>query len=252
MKLKEIFNVLDEYTPFSLSDELCALEGCYDNSGIIIPCEDEVKTILFSLDLSAKSVERAKEIGANLIITHHPAIFQPIKKIDGALLVAANNNIGVISTHLSADVAPRGVDYHMAKALGARDEVVLEKLSGGGYGRLFKTDLTLGEIAKLCEKQFSSNKIFVYGDAERKIKTVATFCGAGLDENNVKTDADLLISADIKHHLILQALDMGKAVIQVTHFACENYGFKRIYLALSQDARLKNLQLQYFDDERLL
>ena len=251
MKLTEIYKILDGFAPVKLSEELCKIENGYDNSGIICSRDGDINTVVFALDLSEKSVEFAKKVGAELIVTHHPAIFAPIKSIKGALHSALSANIGIISMHLNFDVAERGIDYYMAKLLGAKDEEILLKLSSGGYGRRFKVNKTLGEMADVCKKQFGSDKVFCYGAVDIKIETVASFCGSGLDDQNVSTACDLLISADIKHHLILNALDSGKCVIQVTHYACENSAFKRIYGDLLENSPLKNLKTYYFDDDRL-
>ena len=71
----------------------------------------------------------------------------------------------------------------------------------------------------------------VYGNLNEKVTKMATFCGAGLDESEIdlSSDCDLLLSADIKHHIILKALSMGKKLIEVTHYSSEFYGFNKFY-----------------------
>ena len=81
MKLSEIYKIADGIAPKRLSDEYCRLYGAYDNSGVLVDTGDEIKGILFSLDLSNAAIAKAKEMGANLIITHHPAIFSKIGHI---------------------------------------------------------------------------------------------------------------------------------------------------------------------------
>ena len=62
-------------------------------------------------------------------------------------------------------------------------------------------------------------------------------------------DADCILSADIKHHVIVMALEYGMSVIQFTHYASENYGFRKIYENVRE--RL-GAESSYFSDERLL
>ena len=83
MKVEEVLHILEScVAPVSLSDEFCATYKMYDNSGIIINCASEVTGVLFSLDLSIEAVNRAIERGYNLIVTHHPAIYGGISRID--------------------------------------------------------------------------------------------------------------------------------------------------------------------------
>ena len=234
MKINEIFNILNEYAPVELSDKFCLAINGFDNSGIIAHVNDDIKGVLFSLDLTKNAVEKAIENGCNLIVTHHPAIYKPISCLteNDALLKALNNKIGVISFHLNLDVAKFGIDYQLAKGLGGDNQEILIPLGDSvGYGRKFTVNSTLEEIAQMYKKEFSSNKVMVYGNLQEKVTKVATFCGAGLDESEIELskDCDLLISADIKHHVILKALSMGKKLIEVTHYSSEFYGFNKIY-----------------------
>lgn len=249
MKLQEIYNILCEIAPMSLSDEFCKVFNAYDNSGIIAETDGEITTAVFALDLTKRSAEFAKAAGAELIVTHHPAIYYPVKKVDGALLEAVRAGMGIISMHLNFDSAERGIDYYLAKAIGAKNCAVLRTLGSGGYGRLFELGLPLGEIYSRIENELSTKKSRLYGDRERVIKTAASFCGAGFDAELSK-NADLIVSSDIRHHELKWALDEGKAVIDVTHYASENYGLNAIYRDLLNDERLKNLKLLYFNDAR--
>ena len=89
MKLSEIYQIADGIAPKALSDEMCQKYGWYDNSGILVNTDEEIDSILFSLDLSMSAVDEAIEKGVKLIITHHPAIYGKISRIDyedGALL----------------------------------------------------------------------------------------------------------------------------------------------------------------------
>ena len=82
MKLSEIYKIADSIAPKALSDEMCQNYGWYDNSGILVNTDEEVNSILFSLDLTMAAVDEAIEKGVKLIITHHPAIYGKISRID--------------------------------------------------------------------------------------------------------------------------------------------------------------------------
>lgn len=256
MNIKEIFSVLQNYAPISLSDEFVKLENGYDNSGIIVETTEDIKSVVFSLDLTVEAVNKAIESGAKLIVTHHPAIYAPITELtaDSPVLMAANNKIGIISMHLNLDVAKRGIDYYLAKGLGGNNAKILTKLTedGTGYGRIFDVNLSALEVEEKFRKEFNSNKTMLFAKEGAFIKKAASFCGSGLSEKelNLAGKADLLISADIKHHVLLAALEMGKSVLQVTHYASEVYGFKQFYLEIKK--LLSDISCSFVENEIML
>lgn len=254
MLVKDFYKLIDEYAPFELSEKLCKLEDMHDNSGIILDSNEPVKGVLLSLDLTNLAVDRALAEGCNLIITHHPAIYHGIYKIDGALKRACENKIAVISCHLNLDCAKEGIDYYFAKGIGAIKQEILQKLSdnGEGYGRRFFLGQSLGSIRRRCEEVFNT-QVICYGYDSMHINAAASFCGAGLDVKETFTECDLLCSSDISHHVILSAIEQGKAVLEFTHFASENYGFKKLYEHLLANSQVdKNVKFVFFDDKRLV
>ncbi|MBP5177771.1 MAG: Nif3-like dinuclear metal center hexameric protein [Clostridia bacterium] len=252
MNFRKVYDLIDDHAPFRLSEAYCQKNGAYDNSGVIAPLFGEVKGILFSLDLSVAAVDAAIREGCNVIVTHHPAIFHPIKSVDGAVLKAANSGIGVISAHLNLDVAERGIDFWFAEGLGAARQEILEKLSDTeGYGRRFFVGKSLKEIRMRAESVFDTT-VLCYGHDDMHINTVASFCGAGLDDKNAETDCDLICSCDVSHHLIVKVVESGKALMIFTHYSCEKYGLMKLYEAFSSfEGFDQKVKLYYFDDKRL-
>ena len=255
MKVTEVLEKLEEVAPVALSDEFCKKYSLYDNSGIIIDCGGKVKGALFSLDLSSKAVQGAKENGFNLIVTHHPAIYGGVSKITqtDAIAQCIKSGISVISMHLNFDAAPEGIDYHLMKALGGEEAEILHPLSNGGYGRVYDiAPCTFESYSKKITETFSNRTLF-YGDGERTIKRVASFCGAGYDEKSVSfalsNGADVFVSSDLKHHEITALLEKGLNVIHLTHYSAENYGFNKIYLKIREELSIPSV---YFTDGELL
>ncbi|MDE7082244.1 MAG: Nif3-like dinuclear metal center hexameric protein [Clostridia bacterium] len=262
MKIEDIFSLLEkEVAPVSLSDEFCGKYKMYDNSGIIINCGNEVTGALFSLDLTVKAVERAKTLGFNLIVTHHPAIYGGISKFDltadpqaQALAECMKNGISVISMHLNFDGAPQGIDRFLCRGLGGDKAEISAPLSNGGYGRVYPVAPTdFKNFVQNVKKEFSTDRVLAYGEDNKKVSRVASFCGAGCDEHNidfaVNGKADVFVSADMKHHEILALTQRGIAVIVLTHYASENYGFEKIYLNIKDGLKVKS---EYFTDASLL
>ena len=256
MKLNEIYAIIDELAPFALSREYCEKYGMYDNSGSLLDCGGEIKGVLFSLDCSTAAVERAKSMGANLIVTHHPAIYTPIKELcaGNPVTECAKAGISIISAHLNLDSAKGGIDDSLAEGLGAKDDILkMHTLSLGGYGSVFEISKTpLAEFVNKVKTQFSTERVVVYG--EGAVGKVASFCGAGMNEETVayaiKQGADTLVSSDPKHHLIAEAVERGLKVLILTHYAAENYGFHKFYQKIKEKCSL--VRMSFFTDERLV
>lgn len=247
MKLAEAFKIIeDNAAPVALSDELCSKYGHYDNSGIILENEGEISGVLFSLDFTPEVAREAVKRGCNLIVTHHPAIYNGMRRIipsddliSEALVACIKGGIGVISMHLNFDSAPRGIDYYLMQGLGGSEERgMLNKLSSGGYGRIYDIrPITFREFVRRTMKNFETSRCFAYGDDDRIISRVASFCGAGCSDDAaglaIHGGADVLVSADIPHHMITGLYYNNVNVLQLTHYASEVYGFKRIAKTLA-------------------
>ena len=254
MKIKDFYKLIDEYAPFALSDRLCKLEDMYDNSGILIDHDDDLRSVTFALDFSASSVAAAIDNGSGLLVTHHPAVYHPIKRIDGEYVKAIRAGVGVISAHLNLDCARRGTDQSFAEALGAVNARIVDELGDGeGYGRVFSVDTDLSSFATAAKKNLKT-ECFVYGDKRARIKSVASFCGAGLSGDYIdKVDADLYCSADVPHHVITYALSKGRSLISFTHYGSENIGMINLYKHFCDLPIIKKekIELYMFNDGEL-
>ncbi len=268
MKLSEIYAVANEIAPKALSDEFCANYHAYDNSGVLVDCGEDIRGVVFSLDLTWAAIEKAIETGANLIITHHPAIYGKIGDIladddsllGGKLVRCIRSGISVLSMHLNLDGASGGIDESFMEGICAaanspKGRVVLcDVLSQGGYGRAYDLQgISLARLAENMKTEFSSVRVTYYGDGEKQITRVASFCGAGGDERGVafakKQGADVIVSSDFKHHVLTLAQESGLAIIVLTHYASENYGFKKYYEKIRRQIEIPCV---YHTDENLL
>lgn len=262
MKLSELYAILNEYAPVSLSDEYCRKFGAYDNSGILLNGGDEIKKVLFSLDLSSKTLDEAERIGANAVVTHHPVIYGKIGTVNvtdsqGANLQRAiRKGVSVISMHLNMDCAQGGVDEWLMKGVGGKKaEELCERLSGEncGYGRVYEVPpSSVFDLTEKIKREFSSERTLCY-NGEKTVRHAASFCGAGASEAGVewakRAGADVVISSDFKHHIIALALEYGLGVIVITHYAAETYGFERIFQTIKNKIGVESA---FFRDERLL
>ena len=253
MNAIKLYEKLNGYAPITLSYSMNE-RGHHDNSGILVDCGNETDKILFCLDLTTQSVKYAKEKGCGIIVTHHPAIYRPIKNLlgDAPVLTCAKNNISVISMHLNLDCAKYGTDYFLAKGLGGKEIQILDLLGENeGYGRLSSIDKTAEEIFNNYKIQFNTDKVLLYGEKTKRITKMASFCGAGLGAEEVEiayeNGAEMVVSSDIPHHVLLLAIEKGLAVINCSHYSSENYGMRKFAENIGAEI---NEKIYFFDDER--
>ena len=125
VKIKDIANALEMFAPLPLQDD-------FDNAGLQIGLTDaEVAGVLLCLDVTEAVVDEAIASGCNLIISHHPVIFKPLKRITGSnyvercIMKALANGIAIYSAHTNLDNAPGGVNYRIADILGLQNVRIL-------------------------------------------------------------------------------------------------------------------------------
>ncbi len=256
MQIREIYAMIDETAPFVLSKEYMQL-GMHDNSGLLLDCGRETAGVLFALDLTVEAVAEAKKRGFHLIVTHHPAIWDGVMRITPeetpALFECVKEGISVISAHLNLDAADGGIDESLMLGLGGKEPLaVMEKLSCGGYGRVYDVEpCTLSAFAARAGKEFRTDKLIVYG--EREVRRVASFCGGGFSGQAIAfalgNGADTLVTSDGKHHIVLDAVERGLNVLLFTHYASEVYGFSRFAETIKNKI---GLPCAVFTDRRFL
>ena len=236
IKLSEIVNCLEQAFPPEYAED-------FDNIGLLLGrSEKEITKVILCLDCNKNVVNEAIAEGAQLIITHHPIIFSPLKRINdtsdhGEMLVSAiENNISIYSAHTNADSSPGGLTDTVCKRLGLSVTGNME----GNLGRV--CSVSQGTTAKdLCEKikkEFNLEKIYSTFTKDREIKSVAVCNGGGggeLPEIAMKLGADVYISGDLKHHEI-GAFKVSDSIdfIEIRHFDCEKIATEIFYNILSE------------------
>lgn len=221
VKVKDIFQFIDRTAPFEKSMK-------FDNCGLLIGnINDEVKKVLVALDVTKDVIKEASKIEANLIISHHPVIFNALKKIEFGSIpdLICKNNINVICAHTNLDVAEKGVNFHLAKSLGLKNLTTLayeDDLPIGLVGNL-DNELTYEEFALHVKKSLNCSGIR-YTKSDRKIKKVAVCSGSGGEfyEKAYLKGADALVTGEIKHSQILAANGLPMMIVDAGHFKTEN------------------------------
>ena len=196
----------------------------FDNSGFLFGRETaSVTKALLALDITSAVVDEAIEQGAELIISHHPLIFSPLKSVtDEKLLRLARHQIGVISMHTNLDIAQGGVNDVLMAALGVQVQGRLDEYGCGRVGRLDKA-MPMEEFLPFCKAVLKTAGLRYY-DSGRQVSKLAVMGGSGGDslETAYRLGCDTYLTADIKYHQFLEAQELGINLIDGDHFCTEN------------------------------
>lgn len=213
----EIYEYLKELAPLELQMD-------FDNSGFQLGRLDaEVNRALLALDVTEEVVGEAIELGAQLIISHHPLIFSKLRSImDTKLLRLAENRIAVISMHTNLDIAAGGVNDVLITLLGARADGPLDPDDCGRVGELPEAQ-QFDSFLRFCKTALDSKGLRYY-DAGRPVKRLAVMGGSGGDYIGCAAEkgCDTYVTADIKYHQFLEAKELGINLIDGDHFCTEN------------------------------
>lgn len=219
--VKEIFEKLCELAPLSL-------QLPFDNSGFLIGHADApVSRALLSLDVTSEVIQEAIGRDAQLIVSHHPLIWEAMKSLadedlaQKKLLTLAENKIAVISMHTNLDIAEGGVNDVLISLLGARNEGPFEEEGCGRHGQ-YDRALSMREFLHLCKEKLRSNGLRYY-DAGREVRHIAVLGGSGGNlVDACRCGCDTYVTADVKYSVFLQARELGINLVDGDHFCTEN------------------------------
>ncbi len=228
MKCYEIMERLEELSP-----TMYAME--WDNVGLIVGRrEKDVKRIYIALDATDEVIEAAIKAQTDMLVTHHPLIFSPIKKLQSddfigrRILRLARHDIAYYAMHTNFDVM--GMSDAAADEIGLKKREVLDityedDIAKEGIGRQGKLPriMTLAECAEHIKQCFQLDYVKVFGDLEATVENAAISPGSGNFniKNAVKAKVDVLITGDIDHHAGLDANAQGLSIIDAGHYGVE-------------------------------
>lgn len=226
----EIIDIMEKFAPLELAEN-------WDNVGLMVGRTNKsINKILFALDAVPEVVEEAIKIKADMIITHHPLIFSPVKSItsntlNGRLYKLIQNDMCVYSAHTNLDITFGGTNDILAYLLMLKNVDVLEfekeyqgkKYGIGRIGEL-EEEIKFSDYIENLKKILNLKKINVTGNLDRKIKTVALCTGSGSDyiDAAYRKKADLYISGDIRFHDGQKAQQLNLCLADITHYQSEN------------------------------
>lgn len=229
-KCRDIAGFIKRIAPPELAED-------WDNVGMLLGSpERDIRTILLCMDITAKTVEEAIGCNADMILSHHPLIFRPLKSLNEeypkAQIISKliRSNICVYSAHTNLDAAVGGVNDRLAQVLELQEIdsgscIDKEKFVNLQYGKIgvLKNPIELNGFISMVKDRLNTSYVRVIGYIDRKVEKVAVFSGS-FDEGLFPLSrdmADVLVTGDIKYHTALDLLEAGLCVIDAGHFNTE-------------------------------
>lgn len=241
----DIIRIAEELAPRELAES-------WDNVGLQVGSREwPVKSIWVALDPLPKVVTAACQADVDLLITHHPLIFKPLKSIDcttpaGDIIQSAlQHRLTIFSAHTNLDSATDGVNDTLARRIGLQHLSVL-KQDANGAGRIVVDDdldeqepmavqglgrtgdlsqpTTLASLAGEVKKNLNLKSVAIAGDPDLPVDKVALCSGSGssLLGDFFASSAQVYISGDLRYHDARDVEMAGRGLIDIGHFASEH------------------------------
>ena len=234
LKIREIINKIEEDFPINSSMG-------FDNSGSnVISFDDELKGVLVCLDVTIDAIEYAKKNNINLIVSHHPLIFNDIKNLNDdpvskRVKLLNKYDINAYSCHTNYDVnIENGMGANLLKMLFKGVDFVsnayIESFSVDNIkyalGDIIslKNNMSFDSVLGLVKKNLElDDKKIAYYNFNNDIKDIIVIPGSGSGdiEAVIKNKPDLLITSDLKHNHILDLREENISFINATHYGLE-------------------------------
>ena len=229
--VSEILEFFNTIAPFYMKLD-------FDNVGLLVGFhEAEVHKVVVALDITDAVIDEAVKQGAQLIVSHHPLLFDAIKRVTDdeskgrKIIQMIQNGISAICLHTNLDTAEGGVNDLLMQALGAKVIGLLaphgKHPDGSAYGisRLGELPeaMDFNEFLMKAKTSLQSNGLR-YVSGGKTVQHIACCGGAGAGDMlaAVAAGCDTYVTADLKYDHFLLAKELGLNLIDADHFCTEN------------------------------
>ncbi len=234
ISLDKICDFLNQFAPLELAED-------WDNVGLLVGDRSaEVSRIMTCLTVTPESVEEAIAGQADLIVTHHPLPFQPIRKLTNEstptklLLELIRAGIAIYSPHTGFDSSKSGINQMICQRIGLQDIKPLVPAAAGasdlGSGRFGRMD-SVTELASFMDnlkQQFAIEHLQYVGDLKATVSVVASACGSGgsfLDAA-VLVGCNTFLTGEANFHTCLEAKARNISLILLGHYSSERFAIE--------------------------
>lgn len=253
MKVNDIIRHLETLAPPEYAMD-------WDNPGLLAGRRDrDVSCVYVALDATPQVIRETIRCGAQMLVTHHPMIFSPLKKVNDEDFVSwrvldlVENHISYFAMHTNFDVAQMGT--LAAGRLMLTDLEVLEVTAAPGafnnseplgigcVGR-YPRHVTLGEYARIVKTAFGLPNVKIFGDLDMELEKIAVCPGSGkhMAGHALARGCQVLVTGDIDHHEGIDANMQGLAIIDAGHYGIEHIFCE--FVAAQLKARFPELKVE--------
>lgn len=233
MRCSEIMAALEQLAPAAYACD-------WDNPGLLAGRkEKEVKKVMIALDATDEVVDLAIEQKVDFLLTHHPLIFRPLKKVNDEdfisrrILRLIQADISYVAMHTNFDCAPGCMADLAADLLDIQNGVPLEVMGeqdgvnfGIGKAGVLESGMSLKRLAELVKTTFGLPFVTVYGMAEQTEPVTRIAVSPGSGQSMIKyalaAGSQVLVTGDIGHHEGIDAVANGLAIIDAGHYGLEH------------------------------
>ncbi len=239
--LQVVCDYLDQFAPPQLAED-------WDNVGFLVgDPQRSIRRIMTCLTVTPASADEAVAERADLIVTHHPLPFRPLKRLTtdstpGRLLLRLiRADVAIFSPHTAFDSAATGINQQLAEGLGLIDIAPLIAktdqtpiLGSGRFGSL-PQPATLAELIGRLKAFLQLSGLHVVGDPMQPCCRVAVACGAAGEflEPARQAGCDTLVTGETNFHTCLEAEAQGIALLLPGHFASERFAVETLAATLA-------------------
>jgi len=239
MNIRILLDRIDKIIPFNLSET-------WDNTGLIVgDNEMPVSDICLTLDATPEVVDQAADSKCNVIITHHPLIFNPISNVDTSSIIGAvikkaiKNDIAIISLHTNWDKS--GLNNALASALNLNNIRTLqpqkkEEDRFGVIGELSRK-VNPDDFLSMVKQTWNLSHVIYHEAKSLKPVSSVAICGGSASEfwtDALHENADVYITAEVKYHHRLAAAYKGLSIIEADHYEMENFSLSSLAKSLNR------------------
>ncbi len=241
MKIKEVVNALERFAPLPLQED-------FDNAGLQVGLtETEVSGALLCLDVTEKVLDEAIALGCNLVVSHHPLVFRPLKRVTDSnyvqrcVMKAIKNDITIVSMHTNMDNALEGVNFKIAEKMQLRQprffapKSVGELQGGSGVVGELPEAMSAADFISMLKTTFDVACVQANQLLSREIRRVAICGGAGafLLGDAIREGADAFVTGEMHYHDFFDH-EQEVQICVIGHYQSEQYT-KEIFQSIIEE-----------------
>lgn len=227
VSLDKLVEYLEKEAPPALAEE-------YDNVGLLVgDRQAKISRVLVCLDTDSRVVAEAAEKGCELILSHHPLLFHPVRRIvredsiGNTLMELIRSGIGLYAYHTNCDAAHGGLCDYLLSRIGVSDirHTLTDPAAREGIGRVASLGraVTLAELMDHIKTALGLAHLRYVGDPDDLVQTIGICNGGGgdLTGDALEMGCDVYLSGDFKHHHGRMAFENNMALVELTHYDAE-------------------------------